>query len=670
MNCNKCGNVLPQGAMFCNRCGNNLNNSTPKKDYSDLIKKGIILFLLLVIIGILVYALLTDNDSNQKGKNTKKTFMIYMAGSNLEANLGIATADMMSINLDIFDFDNVNVLLYAGGTKKWQNHFNPDENAIYHLTKNGFEKLETYKLSSMGNPDNLKTFLNYSYNNYSADKYYLLFWNHGGAFEGAIYDDYVIDNLTLADFDKALKGSPFNENNKLDLVIFRTCLNATLEVAETFAPYANYLVASEEETIGSASSSALAFLANVRPEDDGLTIGKSFIDAYVEYFNGIDPHGSRVMTYSITDLSKVDELVSALDDFAGSIDVNKNYNTIARVRSNLYQYASKDDTRFDTVDLYSLVDGMSSLNSSKAATVKEKLEAAVVYNQTNEKGSHGLSILFPYNASKKSSLNNLNKYKDLGYTPNYYNLITDFTELKQSGGATSSLSDVSKNTASVNSSSNEFSVQLTPDQVNSFASAQYLIFYKYADNEYLPIYLSSEYTLDENGILKTKLENRMIKAKDTETLEEYFILAIRDKLGNISATAMLQYIDSDAGLLIDNEMYVVNSAIKYDKNEKPYIASHTYSLKSESGVTLIDIDEEDFHYIDFLSSTYDILDENGNFRADFTDHSSGRMYGYEYEIGKYELVNSSLDDSEDMYCVFFISDTQNNIFYTKPVQIN
>ena len=130
--------------------------------------------------------------------------MIYMSPSNLEYDSGIASADLEAIDGSKVDLDNVNVLVYTGGTKRWKNSYVKNtENAIFKLTKDGFEKIETFDKLNLGDAETLYSFLDYGYKNFKTDEYDLILYNHGAATQGAIIDDFNSDMLTLDEFDKA-----------------------------------------------------------------------------------------------------------------------------------------------------------------------------------------------------------------------------------------------------------------------------------------------------------------------------------------------------------------------------------------------------------------------------------------------------------------------------------
>ena len=358
MICSKCGTNNSQESQFCTNCGSQLNNSninqsinvnnttinnndqtnnlkTSNKSKFNKKQKIILGSFGLLIIVLLIFAI------SITGSSGTRTVMIYIVGSNLETDGEIITADLAAIKPENIDLSKTNILLYTGGTKKWHNFISNEDNGIYKLESSGFKKLESQKQYNLGDPDTLANFIKYAYDNYKADKYDLILYNHGGAIDGAIYDDISNDNLSLQDMVNALDKSPFNENNKLDAVLFRTCLNGTIELANIFSPYAKYLIGSEEVSWGSKYSSVLGFLNNVTAKDNGLDFGTKFIESYELQMKAIDPFNSVKHTYSVIDLSKIDKVNKELDNYIKGLDLSKHYADIVKIRTNAYQYGQE-----------------------------------------------------------------------------------------------------------------------------------------------------------------------------------------------------------------------------------------------------------------------------------------------------------------------------------------
>ena len=263
-----------------------------------------------------------------------------------------------------------------------------NETSIYELTASGYKKVKTQDIQNMGDSKVFSNYLNYVYENYKTDKYDLIFWNHGGAIYGSEFDDLSGDNLTLEEMRVGLSNSNFNKNNKLETVIFRTCLNGTIEIADTFKDYSDYLVASEEITLGSSITGVLNFINDIEPNDTGTDVGIKFVNSYKEQISKLkNYYGSSeyiYSTYSVVDLSKIEKLVESLNSFVDDINVSENYNKIAKTRSNLYQYAytQSSDPTYDTVDLYNLVNNLKDLSLDKANVVLNNLDNCSTVNHT------------------------------------------------------------------------------------------------------------------------------------------------------------------------------------------------------------------------------------------------------------------------------------------------
>lgn len=718
MACNKCGTNNVDTAKFCASCGNALNvNTVPVNQVTQPvqpvqhvesvvnvpvnpvvnnvinpmnvmqpatkqpidIKRFIIVGLLFAIIIMMVIVLVVRNNRDDKNNNdpvvddgiNTRTVMIYMVGSNLESRNKIASADINGLDPDKIDFDKMNIILYTGGTEKWHNFVSNEENAIYVFTKEGFVKKESYSKLNMGDPDTLTTLLDYGYDNYKADQYDLIFWNHGGAVGGAIYDDFTNDNLSIEDMSEALDNSNFKGDNKLSSILFRTCLNGTLEVANEISDYSDYLIASEEITNGYNYGSVFTFLNEIEEDDDSIEYGKKFITTYDEYMSVIDPFytGSAPM-YAIIDLSKVDPIVQKLGEFIKGVDLSKHYGDIIRVRSSLYQYAysMSGDGSFDMVDLYTLVDNIDDYSSVSSDELKTAIENAVVYNwSATVQESHGLSIYFPYKGSTTYQNYHLNIVDDLDYCDDYVTFIKRIASLSRSNQSSSfTKSDLTTNDSQV--SKGEFSLSLTDTQASEFAEAFYIVFEKEEDGLFMPIYSSDNAYLDGNKV-KTKVTNNLIKIVDhSDESSAYLQLTERSKTGvkSLKSTAVAFYF-GDSEDLSEFEVEAVNLHIDYKENGSPYIAK-TSIIDNGDAISEVFVDLNHYEYIQFTNYRYGILDNNGNYNPNW--ESSDTKYLFEVNTDSdYELVNVSLDDG-DYYAIFCVTDIYGNTTYSNLVSVN
>ena len=655
MFCSKCGFNNKNEDKFCVNCGYEI---IKKKDY----KKYIILILLLVIIIMLLISSLLIVKNN--GPNSvSRSIMIYMDGSNLESDNKIATSDLDGISPSKVDLENVNVYLYTGGTKKWFNFVSSEENAIYKLTEDGFKKEKIYSKKNMGDPDTLSEFLTYVYKNSKTDKYDLVLYDHGGATDGAIYDDFTDDNLSLTDFKKALELSPFNKRNKLETVLFRTCLNATIEVANSFKNYADYMVASEEVTNGSSNTSVLNYINDITKDDTAITYSKKFISAYEKQMKDIDPFGfSTNSMYSIINLNIVDEFNDAFDEYIGGVELKNNYNNIVRLRSNLFQFAtSADDNDYDTVDLYNLIVGLEPYTKIKSTKVKQLYTKLISYNWSSIDEAKGISIYFPYNGSESAQKVLMSVYGDLTYSNNYKKLITSFKDMHENGTVTSFSSKLFNNNISVNKK--EFSLELTNEQANDYADSIYIIFKKEKDGKFTLIY-SSDNTKLKNNILKTNISDNLLKVKIDEEDEYFYIPLVERKKDNkkqISFGGILQNYTN--GVDLKSARWYVG----YDKKNKPYVSNVIIKDDKEKGIGGAVADLDKYTSYSILSSHYQILDNNGNYTDNWDNN--GIIQGYEFKKDEFILEKASLDDNGEYYCIFKIRDIYGKTYYSKLMNL-
>ncbi len=625
----------------------------------------------LIIVGVIFF------HSKSENKEKSRTFMIYMVGSkSLETSKGLATLDLEAIDYNTTSSKNINVVVVAGGTPQWKNNYiDSSETSIYELTANGYQKVKTQELKNMGDSQVLSDFLKYVYENYKTDEYDLVFWDHGGAIGGAEFDDLSNDNLELPEIANALSNSPFSSKNKLEAVVFRTCLNGTLEVAGTLDEYADYLVASEETTIGHVYSDALGFINDVEMTDDGYAIGEKFIASYREL---VDTYKSIVnssfnyqylySTYSIVDLSHVKELETSVNDFFTSINLTNNYGEIAKVRSNLYQYGVSDGVNYyDMVDLYKLVDGLKELNPDKAQVVLDNLGKVVLFNFATNDSSRGMSIYFPFNCSDAYSQAYLRMYNGFSNLDGYRKFIATFYQMKN---ATSSGNYFAQTPPKVETSADaDFTLQLTDEEKEVFAKASYIVFRDNKDGYYLPVYRGNQVTLDGNT-LKANIQDRQLKivSDEEDKLEYIIVLREQDETNEyITYTTSVLLEDFSVEEIADWKMDNATLSLVYDK-VSGNIGIGSAVLNEDGKASTVAVDVHDYSTIAFASSKYKILDANGKYTENW--ESNGIIEGLEVSPDKFHFALQNFDDGNDYYCVFIIWDIYNHSYYSKLVKMN
>lgn len=358
------------------------------------------------------------------------TLMLYMCASDLESECGFATDDLNEIMYG-YTAGNLNVIVQTGGTAEWQNTVVADDRCQrYRVTEDGLELVDdSLGMQNMADSATLTDFIQYCSSNYAADHYGLVLWDHGGGVVGGYgYDEnFGGDSMSLTEMSRALGDASVH----LDMLGFDACLMANFETCLMAAPYADYLIASEEpepgcgwyytDWIGKLSENC-----GIPPK----RYGRQIIDDYITESGWDSP--SMYSTLGMFDLQQVTQkLLPALsqfsDDAVQQLSAGE-YRRISQSRSNtraVYQ------SELDHIDL---LDYAQHSQSETADQLEQAVSDCVVYYRETENGSgdNGLSILFPY--YDLSALDMLEEmYQTLGYDDAYPAFLEQFANVMAGG---------------------------------------------------------------------------------------------------------------------------------------------------------------------------------------------------------------------------------------------
>ena len=368
--------------------------------------------------------------------NDEVTLMIYLCGTDLESRSKMATSDLQEmINANLAE--NINVLVYSGGCKQWQNNAMSNRtNQIWQIKDEGIVCLEKDLGSySMTDPDTLSYFIRWCAKKYPANRNALIFWDHGsGSVQGYGYDEKFASSgsMNLAEIDEALTDGGV----KFDFVGFDACLMATAENAIMLSEHADYMIASEETEpgIGWYYTNWLTKLSK-NTSMSTVEIGKNIIDDFVDTC-ATKLRGQKT-TLSIVDLAEAEATIpSALTAFSTdtyNMLKNKEFVTVSNARSGAREFGAS--SKIDQVDLVHLAKNM---GTAEGDALSKAILGAVKYNRTssNMTNSYGLSIYFPLN--KTSYVDSaVNTYEEIGMDEEYARCIQAFAKLEVSGQAAS-----------------------------------------------------------------------------------------------------------------------------------------------------------------------------------------------------------------------------------------
>ena len=340
----------------------------------------------------------------------KWTIMVYMCGTDLETEGGCATMNLAEM-MDAQHSDNVNILVEAGGAEYWYindysddmdgfTNVDPDLLNFYHVVPGNMILEKTEPSKSMGDASNLRDFLKWGSASYPADKYMLIFWDHGGGSVGGVCCDelYDGDNLSLTEVKEAITGADI----PLEVVGFDACLMASLETAEAIQGYGHYMVASEEVEPGGgwAYTDFISYLSN-DTGISGLDLGKKIADSYMD--KCAEDETDALATLSVTDLTRIPALSSAYKGLSGEIllstqDVSS-FREVTQGATRAENYGGNNDKEgySDMVDIGDLVAQTSGVLNENSASVTQALKDAVQYevHGANRANSNGLSVFYP-----------------------------------------------------------------------------------------------------------------------------------------------------------------------------------------------------------------------------------------------------------------------------------
>lgn len=702
--CAKCGSPYSNNEKFCGHCGEKLeedqgplqfkkaevfaealnkslidaskdDNTSYYKKYNSAYRdnkksnKGsfaIIFIVLFVVFGFLIFS---SRDRIFGVHNGKRTVMIYMTGSDLESKYLSATKDIKEMSNSGADFENLNVLLYTGGSKKWHSNDIPnDKHAIFIVTKEGLTKLEEFDNSdNMTDPDNLSFFLQYGYDNYKAEHYDLIFWNHGG---GPIYgygndEFHVFDSLTINKMKKALYDSPFNGGNKLEIIGFDACLMGSIEVAHSLSQYADYMIASEEAEPGPGWD--YSFLGKINSGLNSLQLSKLIVDNYDEYYakqkyvNGTE--------LAVMKLDKVSNVEKYLNTLFSKIDSNLDidYSRISRTRRSTKDFGREadEDYYFDLVDLVDLIENLPEKYSDDSSNLLNAIDDFIVYKKTDMENTNGVSIYFPYD-DRISLKQELEEYDTFNFARDYYTFISNYS--KKLTGSRLNTFDFSR--SSVRSlGESKISVDVSSEVINNYSKVDYVLFIKGEDNYYTPIYKGSDVEV-RNNTFSTTVSKKILIAKDKEG-NELILTAIESERGKNYIKYLIPVTLN--GFSDDYEYQVINAYMEFvvdEENPKGYIGRVVPMVKYETNLAAkIDLNLEDYSVISINSFKYNILDSTGTYKKDW--EASNTISSLQLSTDEeYSIELRNLDITYSYYAMFKVEDSQGNISYTNPVLVN
>jgi len=394
-----------------------------------------------------------------KGNNADKvTILVYMNGSDLESESQEATSDLSEMIAGAGVSDQVNIIVQTMGTKKWDAKFGISNKKTerYKLDGNGLTLVDG-SLSQLDctNPKTLSDFIKWGAANYPANRYILVFWNHGG---GSVYgfgsDEWVSDEeatLTIDEIHSALNTAGVT----FDFIGMDCCIMSSLEICYALEPYCDYTILSEDFESGLGwyyTNWIKALYANTSISTQEL--GKLICDDMVAANTRNQEEGGNSIL-ALVDETMVDLLFSSWKEFAYNAEnelTDKNYSRPMKPKrgGRVHPLLSRDlggekrnkgflynlffgEDEAEIGDYYEvdIMSAASTINSTVSNVLKSAIANTLVYVAYTEGDSHltGLAVSLPY--GDQSGYNSMKTiFGNIGMDRQYINWLEQFVELE------------------------------------------------------------------------------------------------------------------------------------------------------------------------------------------------------------------------------------------------
>ncbi len=270
---------------------------------------------------------------NKAAGNAKWTFMVYIARDN---------------NLDGAALRDIAVMAKAGSTKDVHvlvqlDRIEDQKTRRFRVTPGGgFKKdcIETFSETNTGDPKILYSFCKWAVDNYPADRYALVLWNHGSGWweevkskttsptgrrlhrplfrhafpqshRSICYDDTsdgdALDNRELR---VVLAGVCALLGRKIDLLGMDACLMNMVEVAWQLRDSVEVIVGSEiEEPFDGWPYAEILNRLTARPRQDAAALARWIVKSYLASYRG----KGETVTQSALDLSRIGAVTAGID---------------------------------------------------------------------------------------------------------------------------------------------------------------------------------------------------------------------------------------------------------------------------------------------------------------------------------------------------------------------
>ena len=301
---------------------------------------SIILSLTLLISLILPADICADTEGL-----AERTILLYICGADLESEAALATHNLSQVLRAGFSRNNdVRIVVMTGGSEYWwiketdcvipesiriDDFYDTTYNRLWEakgadadedpgklvlldadgVTGDGEDAKPAWE-ETMSDPETLKKFIEFGVENYPANKYDLILWNHGGGpVDGFAYDEYSEDGMMMSlpqIMDAVSDNAVTSNGGKFDFIDFDACLMSSTEILLALGGYTDYYIASAETEPGEGQD-YYGWLNKLGedPAIDTFVLGTHIVDDFIDYYKDEQGNETGIGTLAVVDMNRL-----------------------------------------------------------------------------------------------------------------------------------------------------------------------------------------------------------------------------------------------------------------------------------------------------------------------------------------------------------------------------
>ena len=336
--------------------------------------------------------------------------MEYIIGSDLENKTGSASTNLRQFADATKQGSGLKFVMECGGSYRWFTDGIEENSVGRYVMENGKlnKVMDIDSYTSMSSGDELLDFITWAKENYPADRYMLVLWDHGGGLSSGFGKDdlnkrtdgqhstIMVDEIVSAIHDSGVK---------FDLIGFDACLMQDIEIAKLLEPYADYYLASEESepSAGWFYTSAFGKLAKdpALPTED---FARELIGTYDEYNGKVMSAEDNTYTLSLVDLTYVSKTYEKLENLfrkqqEAILASESDYADISLAANSSYTFMNQEQ-----LDLVHYLENLRQIDYNDSVMSDSEIRELTAYaqacvvarNRRSADGINGLAFTFPY----------------------------------------------------------------------------------------------------------------------------------------------------------------------------------------------------------------------------------------------------------------------------------